>query len=189
MAETVPRRGLAFLGLLSFFFAFLGSRVFTTIYPDAVVVSGGIHFHHFWYGIVLVAVSGGLALAFRGDVLHRALAVAYGAGLGLIGDEVGLLLTFGDYHSMLTYEVVLGASAVVLMAVLLLVYRRELEEDFLGLGMGERMFHFGIFGAALGALFAAFGNLLGAAACLTVGVLLVLIGVLMRKGSSPPPGG
>jgi hypothetical protein len=63
------RDGLAFVSILSFLVCFFGSRVFTTLYPDAVVVSGGILFHHFWYGILLAAAAcliAGLLLAAAG---------------------------------------------------------------------------------------------------------------------------
>jgi hypothetical protein len=181
---VTARYGLTFLSLLSFFTSFFGSRVFTTLYPDSVVVSGGIHFHHFWIGILLVAASGGLALSWRNDSLQRVLAVTYGAGLGLIGDEVGLLLTFGDYNSLLTYEVVLGALAVVLMVILLMVYSHELEEDVLKLTVGERLIHVGVFAAVFSGLFVAFGLLLAALACLTAGVVIAVFGFAMRRRKS-----
>jgi hypothetical protein len=146
-----------------------------------VVVTGGIHFHHFWFGILLVAASGGLALAYRNDILHRVLAVTYGAGLGLIGDEVGLLLTFGDYHSLLTYEVVLGVLAVVVMATLLIRNSHELEEDFLKLAMGERLAHVGVFIVALSGLFWATGAILPAIALVVAGVAVASVGYLMRR--------
>ena len=44
----------------------------------------------------MVALTGWLAIVGkRTDRLDRAYALVYGLGLGLIGDEVGLLLTFG----------------------------------------------------------------------------------------------
>jgi len=55
------------------------------------VVQSGIHFHHFWYGIVLLAASGWLGIV-GGDRWNRLAAIMYGLGGGLLADEVGLIL-------------------------------------------------------------------------------------------------
>ena len=55
--------GLAFLALLSFIAAFLAARTFATLNPDVVVVAGGIHLHHFWYGLTMIVVAGWLGIA------------------------------------------------------------------------------------------------------------------------------
>ena len=43
--------GLLFLMFLSFIASFLIAGVFATLNPTTVVITGGIHFHHFWYGL------------------------------------------------------------------------------------------------------------------------------------------
>jgi hypothetical protein len=48
--------GLAFLALLAFVMSFLSARAFATLNPRTVAVTGGIHFHHFWYGLIMVVV-------------------------------------------------------------------------------------------------------------------------------------
>ena len=185
---VTARYGLVFLSLLSFLISFFGSRVFTTLYPDTVVVSGGIHFHHFWIGILFVAASGGLALTVQNDSLNRVLAVVYGVGLGLIGDEVGLLMTFGDYNSLLTYEVVLGAVAVLLMVIFLIAYSHELEKDVLKVAMRERLMYIGVFVALFSGLFIAFDMFFAALACLVTGVVIAAVGFAMgRRRSSRAP--
>jgi hypothetical protein len=181
---VTARYGLVFLSLLSFLISFFGSRVFTTLYPDTVVVSGGIHFHHFWIGILFVAASGGLALSAQNDSLNRVLAVVYGVGLGLIGDEVGLLLTFGDYTSLLTYEVVLGAVAVLLMVIFLIAYSHELEKDVLKVAMRERLIYIGVFVALFSGLFIAFDMFFAALACLVTGVVIAAVGFAMGRRRS-----
>ena len=98
-----PRHGLSFIALLSFTASFLTVRLFATLFPGAVIVHQGIHFHHFWYGLALITVVGWLAISWKNNVkLDRIYAVAYGVGAGLIGDEIGLLLTLGNYTSELT---------------------------------------------------------------------------------------
>ncbi len=55
-----------------------------------------------WYGLGMVTLAGWLGIAFNRPRLVRTYAIILGLGAGLIGDEVGLLLTFGDYQSSLT---------------------------------------------------------------------------------------
>ena len=57
LRESTPS-GLSFLALLSFVTSFVAARAFATLNPTAVVVSGVIHFHHFWYGLILVTAAG-----------------------------------------------------------------------------------------------------------------------------------
>src|SRR5207247_9140455 len=52
--RTVFRHGLAFYGTVAFVASFLGARLFATLNPNVTVVRGGIHFHHFWYGVAMV---------------------------------------------------------------------------------------------------------------------------------------
>lgn len=60
---------------------------------------GGIHVHHYMWGILGVSLVGGVAL--RGDDprhRHPTLAVAYGSCLALIVDEFALLLDLRDVY-------------------------------------------------------------------------------------------
>src|SRR5437016_7499972 len=97
------RHGLTFIATLTFVVSFFGSRLFATLFPNTVVMQGGIHLHHFWYGIALISVAGWMGIAWRNERLYRLYAVLYGLGAGFVGDEVGLLLTFNNYQSELTY--------------------------------------------------------------------------------------
>src|SRR5271169_6467255 len=106
--------GLTFLALVAFLVSFFGARVFTTLHPDAVVVTGGVHFHHFWYGLAMVVVAGWLGIASTNPRYRPILAIVFGLGGGLVADEIGLLLTFGNYHSPLTYPIVVGIIVVAL---------------------------------------------------------------------------
>jgi len=173
--------GLFFLALLSFLGAFFGARIFTTISPDVVVVSSGIHFHHFWYGLIMIASSGWLGIASWRPELDRVYAITFGLGLGLVGDEVGLLLTFGDYRSELTYEVFVAGLALALLGFLFFNYRQKIEADVISLGRGERTVHFGIFIVALSALFFSFGFLTFGVAVLAPGLLMIAVGYFWHK--------
>ncbi len=78
------------------------------------IILFGYHIHHFYIGILLIGLAGWWALAGSERLSRRHLAVMYGAGLGLFFDEIGLLLTWGDYYSRLTYYLSLFLAAVFL---------------------------------------------------------------------------
>jgi hypothetical protein len=170
-----------FIALLSFAAAFLVARIFTTIFPDTVVVSGGIHFHHFWYGLTMVVAAGWLGIVYPHRTLNRVYALVFGFGGGLIGDEVGLLLTFGNYRSQLTYEFLVGLVCFVGLATLAIRYGDRLEEDVLSLGRGERLAHFGVAIAASSVLGLAFDMLELGLLVATAGIVVLVAGILIRK--------
>src|SRR5438128_12422757 len=57
------RHGLTFIATLDFVISFFDSRLFATLFPTTVVMQGGIHLHHFWYGIALIRFGRWLAHA------------------------------------------------------------------------------------------------------------------------------
>ncbi len=182
-------QGLTFLALLSFIFSFFAARVFTTIYPDVVVVSSGVHFHHFWYGLAMVVAAGWLAIASNRPEYDRAYAVIFGLGLGLIGDETGLLLTFGDYHSELTYVIFVAGVTLVVMGLLAARYWPLVKEEVVRLGSGERAVHIGIAVCAVSFLAFAFDQLLAGALLLALGLAVGVVGAWVhraRTASSSP---
>lgn len=67
------------------------------------IILFGYHIHHFYIGVLLICVAGWLSITENKRFLKKHLAIIYGAGLGLFFDEIGLLLTWGDYYSRLTY--------------------------------------------------------------------------------------
>ena len=110
------RPHLLTIALIFFMISFIVARVFSTFFPSKVLIISGIHIHHFWYGLVLLAVGGGLGIGFSNEDTDGLAAILYGSGGGLVVDEAGLLLTFGNYWSGLTFTVlvVVLASAFVL---------------------------------------------------------------------------
>lgn len=107
-------------------------------------MQGGIHLHHFWYGLALISAAGWMGIAWRNERIYRLDAVFYGMGAGFVGDEVGLLLT-SDYQSELTYLFFVGAISFVIIATLLLRYRGQLQRDVLRLSIMERVTLLGVF--------------------------------------------
>ena len=67
--------------------------------PGHNVSVGGVHLHHYLWGILTISTVGGVAL--RGEDRlrrHPVVAIAYGAGLALIVDEFALLLDLQDVY-------------------------------------------------------------------------------------------
>ena len=156
--QTIFRHGLAFYGTLAFLAGFLGARLFATLNPKVVVVQDGIHFHHFWYGLIMVIAAGWIGIALSNAWLGRNLAIVFGLGAGLIGDEVGLLLTFGDYTSNLTEIFFVAAIAFIILATLLSKGRSHIEKEVINLSWKERGTQVGVFLAAFSVIFFASGN-------------------------------
>ena len=174
--RTVFRHGLAFYGTLSFVASFLGARLFATLNPTVTVVRGGIHFHHFWYGLAMVVSTVWLGITLSNERMGRNLAIIFGLGAGLIGDEVGLLLTFGDYTSNFTEIFFVSAIAFIILVTLLSRGRKHIEREVINLSRKERLTQVGVFLGAFSVIFFAAGNWEIGFAVLGLGVLAYLWG-------------
>jgi hypothetical protein len=174
-------QGLAFLALTGFVISFIVARVFTTINPDVVVVSSGIHFHHFWYGLIMVCIAGWLGIASTRPEFDRIYALVFGLGLGLIGDETGLLLTLGDYYSELTYVTTLVGLSIVAMTYLAYRYAPSIKSEVILLGRGERAAHLGVGVMAASSLAFAFDHDAIGTAVLALGLALTAVGVWLQR--------
>jgi len=174
--RTVFRHGLAFYGTLAFVASFLGARLFATLNPTVTVVRGGIHFHHFWYGLAMVVSTGWLGITLSNERMGRNLAIIFGLGAGLIGDEVGLLLTFGDYTSNLTEIFFVSAIAFIILVTLLSRGRKHIEREVINLSRKERLTQVGVFLGAFSVIFFAAGNWEIGFPVLGLGVLAYLWG-------------
>jgi len=75
----------------------------TKFYIGRNIILFGYHIHHFYIGIALICIAGWLSIVGSSALSRKRLAVLYGTGLGLFMDEIGLLLTWGDYYSGLSY--------------------------------------------------------------------------------------
>ncbi|MBO0888056.1 hypothetical protein J2P12_03050, partial [Candidatus Bathyarchaeota archaeon] len=133
------RHGLTFIATVAFVVSFFGSRLFATLFPTTVVVQGGIHFHHFWYGLALMSAAGWMGIAWRNERLYRLYALLYGLGAGFVGDEIGLLLTLGNYQFELALQFFIAAISFVIIATLFIRYRSQLESELLKLSFRERV--------------------------------------------------
>ena len=113
-------KSIPFIVVISFFFSFILARLWViltgaaeiayqegTTYFGKNIVIRGIHIHHFLYGFILLCIGGWLALNYKDREKKRVAALFYGVGLGFFLDEIGFLLTWGEYWSSLTYAIVL----------------------------------------------------------------------------------
>lgn len=126
ISGTGRRLDLAVRALSSFVAAFAIARVFTTLYPEIIIIHGGFHLHHFWFGIASVVIGGWMLFARKGERAKGLAATLFGAGGGLIGDEIGLL-AFGDYQAAITYTVIIWFTASVSLVILIARYFRVIS--------------------------------------------------------------
>jgi hypothetical protein len=89
--------------LISFLFIRTSARLMRSPrvpwWPGSITTSGGLHIHHLVLGLALVLVSGFLSLLLLPDTPWReVLAVAFGAGAGLVLDEFALLVYLRDVY-------------------------------------------------------------------------------------------
>jgi len=122
------RRGALLLGLAAFLVTFACTRLYTRVARvrgwGSGSVAGGIHLHHMVVGILLILVTGLLAVAFWPDglVWRSVLGVLFGAGAALTLDEFALWLYLRDVYWCPEGRSSIDASlAGVVLAVLLLV--------------------------------------------------------------------
>lgn len=123
--ESKDNEGIPFLITISYLLSFLSIRLMVLIagsaestfakiakqggtleidfYIGRNIILFGHHIHHFYFGILLISVAGWLSIVGSTKFTNRHLALMYGSGLGLLMDEIGLLLTWGHYYSSLTY--------------------------------------------------------------------------------------
>jgi len=90
---------------ISFLITFLGARLWVILLsadagpsPEVTyavgrnLILGGYHVHHITYGIILLALAAWLAINYWSKTIARISSILYGAGLGLIVDEVGFII-------------------------------------------------------------------------------------------------
>jgi hypothetical protein len=156
--KTGRRPSLSVLALLSFISSFLVARTFTIFYPTVFILNEGIHIHHFWFGIILQAIGGWLGISYDNRRINRLAAVLFGAGGGLIGDEIGLLLTFGNYWTQITYTFVISFAALVTAVILLMRYSGMIARSLAEFTKSNASLYFGVLLAVISIAFIAETN-------------------------------
>ena len=100
-------RRVALRALAAFLVTFAILRVITAIihfelFPNGpfrnLITASGLHIHHLFWGILLLMVTGFIALATRDATWHLRVAVVFGVALGLTLDEFALWLRLADVY-------------------------------------------------------------------------------------------
>ena len=140
------RPHLSVLALVSFLSVFAVIRAFTMLSPSSTFSLFGFHIHHFWYGLILLLVAGWVGITCKGQLVDEFAAVVFGAGGALVGDEVGILLTFNgkDYWSGVSYTTIMIIVTSVLIIAFFARYSRTMLKDFGALARNRRGFYAGI---------------------------------------------
>ena len=144
---------LSILAMISFIASFIVTRIFTTLNPNTVLISGDYHVHHFWYGIAMLAIGGWIGISVENERLNRVAAILFGAGGGLIGDEIGLLLTFGNYWTEITYTFIIIFLTFASMLILLNKYHKLIRTEFTQFLRSNASLYFGVFLVAVSIAF------------------------------------
>ncbi|MEM3700012.1 MAG: hypothetical protein QXL57_03990 [Candidatus Bathyarchaeia archaeon] len=153
IVKTKPN--LSLLALISFVTAFVVARIFTSLYPKVFWEISGLHIHHFWYGLAMLAIGGWLGISYESERINRVAAILFGAGGGLIGDEVGLLLTLEseNYWAGITYTIIITFLALASLLILLNRYSRLIRMEFTQFLRSNASLYFGVFLAAVSVAF------------------------------------
>jgi len=119
---------LQFIILSGFIVSFLIARAFVVLL-DIPLNSAhqlwvkGYRIHHFFYGIGVLIIGGWLEHTHNGRLVTKISAGLYGIGVGVLVDEFGLLLTFGDYWSAQSYVFFVIISLLFLITLLFEAYK------------------------------------------------------------------
>lgn len=154
--HAIERRPhLSLLALLSFVSSFAAARAFTILSPGTVLITSGYHIHHFWLGIALLGVGGWIGISYNERHIDKFAAVIFGAGSGLIADEVGILVTFQSesYWAGLSYTFITILLIVASMLFLVTKYSRTILKDLVGVSASVRGFLSAVFVASLSIAF------------------------------------
>jgi hypothetical protein len=117
----------------------------------------------------MLVIGGWLGIGYQNERSDRFASVIFGAGSGLVGDEVGLLLTFGEYWTGITYTFIIIVSSIAGVAILLSIYSKIIRTEFDRFMAGDFGFYFGVFLATV-----SFAFLSEADAIITIIILSVL---------------
>jgi hypothetical protein len=156
MKEKIQEKpNLSILAMISFIVSFTVARTFTALNPDTVLISGDYHIHHFWYGIAMLAIGGWLGISYTNERTDRLAAILFGAGGGLVGDEVGLLLTLSAhaYWAEITYTFIIIFLTFASMLFLVNKYHKVIRTEFTEFLRSNASLYFGVFLAAVSIAF------------------------------------
>ena len=152
--DAMRRRLIApFIVFLAFLTSFTLTRIVAYLFPSLNFIIGRYHIHHFYYGLGLMIVSNWISLISNRPRPIWIAAALFGFGLGIIADEVGLLLTCTsplllkcDYHARISLDIFTIIVAIFLSILYIMpVWRRfrRLVMRTIKLIMGKKADDFG----------------------------------------------
>ena len=128
------RRGLV-LTWLAFTLTFGGARLVTWLIQTDTsdigdVSAGGLHLHHYLWGILLLAAVAVFGLVDRSPKARSWMGIALGIALGLIVDEAALLITLRDvyWHSEGWSSIAIAISLIGVVGTALVLSRSGTEK-------------------------------------------------------------
>jgi len=134
------KRAGSFLGPVGLFFVSLGytvaigiARLFVTLESVCtqhcpVIKLQGFRFHHMYYGVLLLLVSLGVMI-YASDARARwDSALVAGIGLGLIADEIGLLILKLSYWNIISVSIFAVGGLLLYLATALKSWRAGLSD-------------------------------------------------------------
>ena len=137
---TRMKRAGAFLGPVGLFFVSLGytvsagiARLFVTLESICtqhcpVLRVEGFRFHHMYYGVLLLLVSTGVMI-YASDARARwDSALVAGIGLGLVADEIGLLILKLSYWNPISVGILAGGGLLLYLATALKSWRAGVSD-------------------------------------------------------------
>jgi hypothetical protein len=129
------RRRAPIYSLIMFSILLWGSKAFTWLFPQVTLNVGDIHVHHFVYGVILIIISGFLAIYTEEILLIGITGVIFGAGLGLIADEFLLMITldfdtyFAPIPQLVSTLIGIVVTIVYIIIIITLIFRTRDEVD------------------------------------------------------------
>lgn len=103
--------------------------------------------------MILLAIGGWLGINYNLKEIDMLAAIIYGVGGGLVADEVGLLLTFGNYYSELTWTFIVILFSFIALIYLFNRYHDSIFEELHEFVSSKASLYFGVFLAAISAAF------------------------------------
>ncbi len=134
--EDAMRRRLItpFIAFVAFLLSFVVTRTIAHMFPSVNFLIGKYHIHHFYYGIALLIASNWITLISNREWPKLFAAMLFGIGLGILADEVGLLLTCTspltlqcNYHARITLDTFIIIAAFFLTVLYLIPAWRGLK--------------------------------------------------------------
>ena len=103
----------------------------------------------------MLAVGGWLGISYNEPRIDRIAAIIFGAGGGLIGDEIGILMTFKgeNYWASISYSFAILILAVASMLVLVNKYSRTILREFREFSSSRGSFYSAVFVAVISIAF------------------------------------